>query len=116
MNMNLMIHENNNHNTANNIYYNLRGIICFKISHYCCYFYYTKTKTWYLFDDTYTEKFSTLNQVSKNILENDGIPVILFYEETLEDFAALEKEENFVVLEKEEDFLRSFNCFDCKIT
>lgn len=86
--------------------YLLKGIVCFKINHYCCYFFNSILKIWYIFDDTYSRRLKNLMEVVKNMRSNGGVPVILFLEHVGE------KELTF---EDIESYVDELNCSNCQV-
>lgn len=86
--------------------YVLKGIICYKENHYCCYFYYPETKCWYILDDTYTRKLNNWSHVVRNMMQYSGIPAILFYQQS---------EKQSTIMETDSFDLTDMNCSNCDI-
>ena len=100
-----LFEESAGENTGNK-YYMLKGIICYTLNHYCCYNYYPNQRCWQLIDDTYSKRFSSLRQVSVDILEHSGLPAIIFYEEISTQHVSLERLETLT---------DECNCESCEV-
>ena len=102
--MNLKLLEIDKEQNLNNKNYLLRGIVSFKLNHYCCYFFYPENNFWLLLDDTFKKKFGSLGQILRNMVEKAEIPAILLYQESNQEFTVIESFNSFV---------DEVNCFNC---
>jgi hypothetical protein len=88
--------------------YIFRAMICFHYSHYSMFIYAIEEDAWYQIDDSYIKKMRDFYQIVQMMAENQGVPVLLVYENCLKKKRKKTDEQMF-------DESKRNECFSCEL-